>query len=291
MIFELENAAEATVRISGAFIDVAESVSDPDPAIQLVVEDPFRFDRCDLRPLLNSLSFRLENYGWTSAESAEIGFSFDSDGGQPGDSIIKEIGTIQDSVTVDLGPDLARQRVEVDDLSEGEVPCPTTSAMADTGERDEASAAACIASEGQLFGKLAELVSVHGDQIGVTASGTLRYHWTDAAGQSHPKTSPFKQWIRLGRLANTAGCFGEMGAPDDIVGTSRKSFSFLLDKQNYRVGIPLTDDVPAGVTGRWRITLDAPQTSHHTFRIVLELADGRRVASRPIELLYFVPSR
>jgi hypothetical protein len=237
------------------------------------------------------LSFRLENYGWTSAESAEISFSFDSDSGQRGDPIIREIGTIQDSVTVDLGPNLAQQGVEVGDLSAGEVPCPTTSAMADGGERDLESAAACIATERQLFGKLAELVSVRGDLIGVNAVGMLRYRWTDAAGQSHPKTSPFKQWIRLGRLANTTWCGAEMGAPDDIVGTSRKSFSFGLDKQNYRIGIPLTDDVPAGVTGRWRITLDAPQTSHHTFRIVLELADGRRVASRPIELLYFVPSR
>ena len=42
---------------------------------------------------------------------------------------------------------------------------------------------------------------------------------------------------------------------------------------------------------RWRIELQAPETSEHDFQLILVLSDGRQVASRPVHLTYFIPPK
>jgi hypothetical protein len=49
--------------------------------------------------------------------------------------------------------------------------------------------------------------------------------------------------------------------------------------------------VTPGFTARWRIELQAPETSEHDFRLVLLTADGRQIRSRPVHLTYFIPPR
>jgi hypothetical protein len=40
---------------------------------------------------------------------------------------------------------------------------------------------------------------------------------------------------------------------------------------------------------RWRIEMQATETSEHDFQLVLVLSDGRQLASRPVHLTYFNP--
>ena len=137
------------------------------------------------------------------------------------------------------------------------------------------------------FGELAPLISLQGVIVGVTATGVLAYDWQDVAGESHQKESPFSQWLPIGTLVHQVEC-GEGGYPSEFDGNT---FKFDVEKQNYRIPMRLDATVAAGKTGRWRMFLDAPKSSEHQFHIVLQLSDGRRIASRPIDFLYFKPSR
>ena len=64
-----------------------------------------------------------------------------------------------------------------------------------------------------------------------------------------------------------------------------------LDESGYKIAIPFAGDVTPGFTSRWRIELQAPETSEHDFQLVLVLSDGRQIASRPVHLTYFIPPK
>lgn len=68
-----------------------------------------------------------------------------------------------------------------------------------------------------------------------------------------------------------------------------KPFMLKLDAAPYRLPMPIADSVAAGVTARWRLSFDAPESSNHAFELVLELSDGREVKSQTISLNYFKP--
>jgi hypothetical protein len=40
----------------------------------------------------------------------------------------------------------------------------------------------------------------------------------------------------------------------------------------------------------YALSIDAARSSEHALRIVLQLADGREIRSRPISLMFFRPS-
>lgn len=64
-----------------------------------------------------------------------------------------------------------------------------------------------------------------------------------------------------------------------------------LDESNYRIAIPFAGDITPGFTSRWRIELQAPETSEHDFELVLLLSDGRQIVSVPVHLTYFIPPK
>lgn len=277
VVFELENSGDEPVRIVGGFLDVARSASDLDPAIHLVVEQS---ENACTAGDISSPRFRLENYGWARADDAKVTLNLVGDDGRAFEEpVSKDIGSIDRSAVVDLAPDLERFGVDIASLGRKKIACPQ-------GSWEEGALQCLAAARTQgTFGRLAPFVSVDDINVGLSVKGHLDYNWSDANGNRHAKTSPFDQWIVLGTFEYGAEC-GEGGQPSEV---AQRVFSFDLDRENYRIAVPLTDDVPAGVTGRWRITLDAPKSSEHDFRIVLQLADGRRVASRPIDFLYFKP--
>ena len=48
--------------------------------------------------------------------------------------------------------------------------------------------------------------------------------------------------------------------------------------------------MPPGRVARYGLALNAAKASQHKFKVVMQLADGREITSRPINLLYFVPN-
>jgi hypothetical protein len=148
----------------------------------------------------------------------------------------------------------------------------------------------------KVFGTLADKISfppgsgqarlLDESELVTTVAGVLEYEWTDAAGVVHPRRSPFRGVIWLGHIQTEAEC-GE-GAPPELI--TRKPLELQVDHSDYRIALPFQRAVPAGQIARYVLLITAPRSSEHEFSIVLQLADGRQIRSRSINLLYFFPS-
>ncbi|MCC0062232.1 MAG: hypothetical protein H6885_12795 [Rhodobiaceae bacterium] len=268
VIVELRNDSGQPLRIVNAFLDVEGSRSDLEPAMQMRIG---YLGDCGAIADFRA-NFDIENFGWASAENATLRFTLPND---PSREYSKPIGTIERSAQVDLSDEIRATGYPVDEAKAGPIAC-TREDFADCFNEFKAAG---------RFAPFTDYVKFHVTHIRTPVSGFLDYEWKDATGTAHKKSSPFSIDIVLGRLQNEAEC-GEGGSPED---RQLKPFDFTLDKQNYRIMIPLRDDIPPGVTGRWRVRLQAPKSSTHDFRIVFELADGRQVASRPVDMVYFKP--
>ncbi len=121
--------------------------------------------------------------------------------------------------------------------------------------------------------------------VTVSVMGNLDYDWAASDGTISHKSSPFSVILPVASVANDAEC-GEGG---EIIPVNHDPFMLHLDESGYKIAIPFAGDVTPGFTSRWRIELQAPETSEHDFQLVLVLADGRQVASRPVHLTYFIP--
>ena len=276
LIFELENISTDGVAVVGAFLDVETSKRDPEPAVQL---RSLANDGCSGGESFHIPRFRFDNFGWTEARNAEINFTFGSvDGDVEGTGFSQAIGTFEQSLEVSVEDAMANLGVNSALLTSERLRC--------TDMSDERQCLAEVAESGN-FGELAGYLSLLGTTIQAAATGTLDYDWTDADGKTRHKSSPFSTELAVGEVYTEAEC-GEGG---EVIPVSHDPFVFKLDESGYRIGIPIVDEVAAGFTGRWRVKFSAPESSVHEFRLVLVLADGREVASRPIKLLYFMPPK
>lgn len=273
LVFSLENVTTSTVSVVGGYLDVSSSARDKEPAVQV---RPMSLDDCS-SPVDLSPEFWLDNFGWTSADNLELRFSASSlDGRNEGTPLTASLGTLTDTLKADLSASLATLGVDTASLPDHTLRC--------TDPRDERLCLAEVTQSGH-FGRLADFVSIDYDKAVVAVNGTVDYDWTGGDGSVSHKSSPFSAVVPLARVVNAAEC-GEGG---EIMPIRPDPFALKLDTQNYRVALPFTADVAAGFTARWRAELAAPETSTHQFRIVLLLADGTLVTSRPIELTYFMP--
>jgi hypothetical protein len=79
-----------------------------------------------------------------------------------------------------------------------------------------------------------------------------------------------------------------MGAPAPEE-SGFKPITLLLDRNRYRLPLPYRPRIGPGENRRFQLTLNAPKSSAHRFRILMEMTDGSRAASAPLDLSYFVP--
>ncbi len=63
----------------------------------------------------------------------------------------------------------------------------------------------------------------------------------------------------------------------------------LLDQTNVRIPINYSDTIAPREQKRFGLNFIADKSSRHHFRFVIELADGRTIASPDIDLTYFIP--
>jgi hypothetical protein len=122
--------------------------------------------------------------------------------------------------------------------------------------------------------------------FGLRAVGTISYRWTDDDGGAHRTEAPFDGLVPLGSFLSRAECEG--GERREIAGG--QPFQLAEHRDSYRIPFPINRTVHAGEVARWEITLDAAKSTNHDLRIVLQLADGREVASRDISILMFRPN-
>jgi hypothetical protein len=235
-----------------------------------------------------------ENFGWGPAQKAQLRFSFVSPETQspPGSyEVTKPLGVIDKLLTVNFESDLRTAGVDVGFLA-GQAK--TKGFKCDAGSLPQ-----CLSKIGgrNVFGTLTDKISYPpsgGSQLGepnkselvATMAGVLEYEWTDASGTAHPRSSPFRTFLWLGHIQTEMEC-GEGGVAELI---THKPLQLQIDRADYRIPVPFQRAVPSGRVARYDLLIEAPRSSEHDFSIVLQLADGREIRSRPINLLYFLPS-
>jgi hypothetical protein len=263
------------VSVVGGFVQVADSARDREPAIQI---RPVPRDPCSGIASFQP-RFNIDNFGWTSADNASLNFTAGSvDGRSEGTPMSLPLGQVTDTSLADVGDQMAALGLDTRLLASTKLTC--------TDPSDDRLCMAELRQSGH-FGRLADFISLNYDTVEVSVAGTLDYDWTASDGAVAHKSSPFSVVIPIASVANDAEC-GEGG---EIIPLSRDPFVLHLDDKNYRLALPFTGDVTPGFTARWRIELSAPETSQHDFQIVLLLADGRQIASRPVHLTYFMPPK
>lgn len=275
LVFEMENATTDTVSLVGGFLEVADSRRNGEPAMQV---RPFPRDPCS--GIIEFLPrFFIDNFGWASADNATLNVQAASLDGRPeGTALSVPLGTIVDSVMADVTEPLKSLGLDTDYLATHKLTC--------TDPNDERLCLAELRQSGQ-FGRLSDFISLDYMTVTVNVAGTLDYDWAESGGSPAHKSSPFSVVLPIASVANDAEC-GEGG---EIIPVSHDPFMLHLDESNYRIAIPFAGDVTPGFTARWRVELQAPETSEHDFRLVLLTADGRQIRSRPIHLSYFIPPR
>ncbi len=276
LVFSLENTATDTVSVVGGYLDVASSARDGEPAIQVrsVSADP-----CS-SGVFFSPEFNIDNFGWAIADNATLSLSAgSSDGRIAGAPLRVPLGAITDTVAADTTELLAGLGLDTDLVAHDKLHC--------TDPNDERLCLAELKRSGH-FGQLADYLSLAYTTVSVTVMGTLDYDWAESgATDMNHKTSSFSVVIPVASVANDAEC-GEGGEPMPV---RRDPFELHLDEKGYKIAMPFSADVEPGFTARWRIELGAPETSLHDFSIVLLLADGTQVRSRPIHLTWFMPPK
>jgi hypothetical protein len=273
LVFELENSTVDTIAVVGGYLNVDRSVRNREPAVQVrpVPRDPCS-GQIDFLP-----RFFIDNFGWTSADNAALNVTAGAaDGRSQGSPFSVSLGDIADSTTADVAAQLAALGVDVDYVANNRLVC--------TDPNDERLCLAELRQSGH-FGDLSDFIALDFLTVTVTIAGTLDYDWSSGDGAVAHKSSPFSMVLPIASVASEAEC-GEGG---EIIPVSHDPFMLRLDESGYRIGIPFAGDVTPGFTSRWRIELEAPETSEHRFQLVLLLADGRQIASRPVQFTYFMP--
>jgi hypothetical protein len=221
--------------------------------------------------------FFIDNFGWTIADNATLNVQAASlDGRTEGTKLSVPLGAVVDSVMADTTEQLKALGLNTDYVATNKLVC--------TDPNDERLCLAELRQSGQ-FGQLGDFISLDYMTVTVDVAGTLDYDWAESGGTPQHKSSPFSVTLPIASVANDAEC-GEGG---EIIPVSHDPFMLHLDEANYRIAIPFAGDVTPGFTARWRIELQAPETSEHDFSLVLLTADGRQIQSRPIHLTYFIP--
>jgi hypothetical protein len=276
LVMEVQNRSSVPIHVTSAFLSVASSTSELQPAIQLNTgRGP-----CDLGGY--GPTFSLENFGWGVAEDAALKFAFAGPalGLETADlTITRSIGQIDKRLEVDLEPELKAAGVD-------------TKALAEKSERGFSCSSKnreeClkeIRSTG-FFGSLQRQIGIKDFTIFVRAAGLLSYRWRDSKGAVQQSSSPFNANVALGHVTIEAEC-GEGGEPEPIPSNPLK---LDLDRSNYQVPLEFNRTIAEERRSRLAVTIASEKSSWSEFNFVVRLSNDREIRSRSINLLYYVPS-
>lgn len=261
----LENRSGETAQIVGAFLEIDRSVVETRPALQAISLQPVDG---------NEDEFSIENYGWSTAEAMTLRYRFTNAqkglATEPQEIAIGDVADIRTFSFADAMKELGGRADELARLGDHCVFRDCFDEILATG----------------VFGGLTDYMQAGFRTYGVDVEGTISYRWRDHDGEEQTGEAPFEVFLPAGVFQSESEC-GEGGSFIPIAGL--KPFSFREEPASYRIPLPVSGIVPAGAVGRWRLTVEAPKSSSHDFRIVFQLADGRMIRSRDVDLLFFRP--
>ena len=261
LVLDVSNESGTPQQVVNAYLDVESSSTDRHPFLQL---QSFVGDSFDLR-----------NLGWGKAENAQLNFAIGPQQPASGNFTLA-LGAIG-AVEVSTRRVLSSLVPALPNLQNNPPPC-----------RSVAQVPACYAQlqRSAPVGRLAEVAYLQDNRVLTRLIGKLSYQWRDTSGAARQREHPVNVELELFRFNVSQGA--EMGAP----APEETGFSTVLlglDRTAYRVSLPYRPRIGAGENKRFQLALAAPKSSSHVFRVVLEMTDGSRVESTPIDWLYFVP--
>jgi hypothetical protein len=187
-----------------------------------------------------------------------------------------DVGTFDESKDAGVEGGLKKSSLNIDRIKAGKFKCASKSALP-----------ACLAKlkSSGIFGSLADSVYLVDVAVRVNATGKIVYNWKGSDGESNDRSSPFLIDVPLLQF-NLEG--PECGAPAPVE-RNEKPIALSLDKKNYRISLDWHSQLMPRQNKRLALALSAPKSSHHLAKVVLELSDGSRLASMPLDILYFTP--
>jgi hypothetical protein len=269
LVVDVINDSDHAAQVTGGYVDVAHSSTAWEPYLEITgiwyLADEKVFDP----------TFVFANEGWGPAQNAKVTYSFGKTLG--GQTFAIDVGTFDQSKEVSTLPGFKASGTDVARLEEARYPCPSFEMVP-----------SCLINlkRSGLFGALADHVYNKDRHVYVQVTGAIDYDWTDAQGNTQHRRSPIS--VELPVLAFVVGPMAEYGPPEAV---NRKfpAIKLGLDGENYRIPLRYRERLGAQQNKRFALTIDADKSSHHVFRIVLQLADGRTVATPPVDLLMFKP--
>jgi hypothetical protein len=274
-VVDVTNKSDRAVQLSGAYLDVAESVTDLQPFLSVDTGD---YSDCGDTPKLKSELLFL-NQGWGAVEGAKLSFSFGNDMSTGGDAFSVDVGKFGDVKAVSVAEALMASGVNMEKVKAGGFKCASGS------DEDIWTCTSALAESG-LFGSLGGAVFSSGEVLFTRVGGTLDYRWTDSKGVPHERHSPVSADISL--LKFETGAEAECGAGGPIE-REFKTVKLPLDRAKYRIPLPVGGQLGPLENKRFALSLVADKSSQHFFRVVLQLSDGSTVSSPNVDLLYFIP--
>lgn len=263
LVLDLSNESTQALQATRVFLDIESSATDPQPFLQF---QPWGFE-----------AFLLHNRGWGRAENAVLNFSF---GAQQAVSdrfslALGALGSVRvtpERAMAALVPALAPLRLQPPR-------CPALEQVPD-----------CLVQlrDAHTLGRLDDIAYLRWDRVMTRLLGTLSYQWRDGAGGVQARTQPLNIELQLFRFAIPDRSAAAPGAPSP----EQQGFAPItlqLERSGYRLPLPYRPLLGPGQNQRFELTLNAPKSSRHRFRVVVEASGGRRAATEPIELQYFVP--
>jgi hypothetical protein len=269
LVVDIVNDGDRAAQIVGGYIDVAESATDREPYLEIASIEYFAV-AAKLDP-----TFAFLNEGWGPVQNARITYYFGKEPG--GQTFVIDAGTFDQSKEVSTLPGFLASGLNVSGVTDGHFPC---------ASEDEIPNCLATLVQSGLFGQLGGAMFTEYTHVYTQVSGMIDYGWTDSQGRPQQRQSPIS--VKLPVLDFVIGPVAEYGAPE-AVNRKLPAITLALDQQNYRIPFSYRARLGAQENKRFALTLDAEKSSHHVFRIVLQLADGSTVSTAPIDLLMFKP--
>jgi hypothetical protein len=273
LVVDVTNQSGKAMQIVGAHLDVAESFTDLEPLLEIFSTYNPDCEEAKLDP-----AFQFANSGWGPVENAKITYTFGTESGPSGDTYAIDAGSFDQSKEVSLLEGLVAAGVNVDKVKQGDFPCPSLDDIPTCAQEVMASG---------VLGGLSNAVYVSGIDLLTRVSGTIEYAWTDSHGGSNRRSSPLVLDVPILHFT-TEGGGPECGAGGPVE-RDFKTVQLLLDKSSYRIALPYKGKLAPQQNKRFALSLVASKSSQHSFKVVLDLADGTTIASPDITLLYFLP--
>jgi hypothetical protein len=275
LLADITNQRDRSVRVTDSYLQVEHSTSDFLPYLQAIGGNLTSCMESSNTDGHYDPSVLFENLGWGPVRNAKVVYSF---GDKPSQlpAFTAELGTFDTAKGVSLEHGLRDLGVDTDRISRFKFKCTSASDVPACLKQVEASG---------TLGRLAGHVFTVRTEVRAKVRGHIDFEWTGVDGTNNRHSAPLSVDIPL--FFFSFGVSAECGY--GIVDRSGKPVQLSLDRQNYRIPLEWRAELAQGQNSRFALSIGAAKSSGHTFRLVLELADGATLTSRPVNLTYFRP--